>query len=198
MTAPRIIFTTPEEEQNNNPRHRTRGKCPSRSSSIRRNTDTEDTNRNNKRRELPDGQEIRTTMTAKISTDDQNYVAILTAGWGYDALPKIDAACNCHIQRKLNITRYCIPEPPRGMSNISNVYTAKNYQPDKCPNLTSATPDHIRRYGAGSKLKKHPTENASARPRKQRSLQLLRNPSTKGHWGQQMTNRGKRKMEIYD
>ena len=102
--------------------------------------------------------------TARNRTDNRNYVTTQTAGGRYEAIPQIDNANNSPIQRKLNLTRYGIPEPPRMMRNLPKFYTAGKLLPRKCSNSIFATRAPNSSYGTGNNTsKKIPPGGASSR-----------------------------------
>ena len=65
------------------------------------------------------------SIAKKISTENQNYASTKTTEGSYEALLKIDNACNFPLQKKLNLTRYCIAEPPLLRRNVPKFYTTK-------------------------------------------------------------------------
>ena len=58
-------------------------------------------------------------------TDEQHYVMAHTSEGSYEARLLVDNSNNLPLQKKLNIARYRISEPPIRMLNIPKYYTAK-------------------------------------------------------------------------
>ena len=85
------------------------------------------------------------TLTTRNRTDNQNYATTQTAGKTYEALLKLDTAINCPFQRKLTLSRCCIPEPPRLMRNIPKFYTANKLLPIHALKFDIRTPGPSRK-----------------------------------------------------
>ena len=77
------------------------------------------------RSRTPDETENNATQTRQGRTDDRNYVTAQTTEGSYESRLRIENPNNCPIQKKLNLARYSIPEPPIMMRKVPQYYTSE-------------------------------------------------------------------------
>ena len=81
---------------------------------------------------------------------------------------------------KLNITRFCAPEPPRHMRNLPKFYAAKGMRPRRLPKFDIIDPGPYRRlWRRGNAPEKMPPEKAFVALREMPAMRKLKHPQEK-------------------